>query len=71
MIKARHNSDVGARGKEIQNDGDKTYNSNWETLARPISTTGKAKKARRMGPCSGQSCSSTFSQEVKRSLQIT
>ena len=47
MIKARHyNSDVGARGKETQNDGDETCKSDCETLARPISTTGKAKQAR-------------------------
>ena len=47
MIKARHyNSDVGARGKETQNDGDETCKSDCETLARPISTTGKAKQDR-------------------------
>ena len=47
MIKARHYiNDVGARGKETRSDGDETYKSDCETLARPISTTGKAKQAR-------------------------
>ena len=47
MIKARHfNSDVDARGKEPKNDGDETFRSDCETLARPMSTTGKAKQAR-------------------------
>ena len=67
MIKARHyNSYMGARGKESQNDGDETksYKSDCETLARPISTTGKAKQARRIGP----SGSSTFSQEVRKKI---
>ena len=47
MIKAPHyNSDVDAGGKETQNDADETCKRDCETLARPISTTGKAKQAR-------------------------
>ena len=47
MIKALHyNSDVGARGKETQNDGDETCKRDCKTLARHISTTGKTKEAR-------------------------
>ena len=47
MIKARHyNSDVDAGGKETQNNADETCKSDCKTLARPISTTGKAEQAR-------------------------